>query len=47
MSPEPESSVTVSVEGRQLKLTRLDKVLYPETRFTKGELIDYYSASRR
>jgi bifunctional non-homologous end joining protein LigD len=43
VSPERESSVIVSVEGRQLKLTRLDKVLFPETQFTKGELIDYYA----
>jgi bifunctional non-homologous end joining protein LigD len=43
VSPERDSSVTVSVEDRQLKLTRLEKVLFPETGFTKGELIDYYS----
>jgi bifunctional non-homologous end joining protein LigD len=32
----------VEVEGRQIKLTNLDKVLYPKTGFTKGQLIDYY-----
>ncbi|MDQ3106748.1 MAG: non-homologous end-joining DNA ligase [Actinomycetota bacterium] len=32
----------VEVQGRQLKVTNLDKVLYPETGFTKGEVIDYY-----
>jgi bifunctional non-homologous end joining protein LigD len=32
----------VEVDGRRLKLTNLDKVLYPETAFTKGDLIDYY-----
>ena len=32
----------VEIEGRQLKLSNLDKVLYPETGFTKGEVIDYY-----
>lgn len=32
----------VDVEGKQLKLSNLDKVLYPETGFTKGQLIDYY-----
>ncbi len=32
------------VEGRELKLSNLDKVIYPETGFTKGELIDYYAA---
>ncbi len=43
MSPDQHESVTTSVEGRQLKLTRLDKVLFPECGFTKGELIDYYA----
>jgi len=33
----------VEVDGRQLKLTNLDKVLYPETGFTKGEVVDYYA----
>ncbi len=33
----------VEVDGRQLTLTNLDKVLYPETGFTKGEVVDYYA----
>jgi len=33
---------TVEVDGRRLSLSNLDKVLYPETGFTKGEVIDYY-----
>ena len=33
----------VVVEGRQLKLSNLDKVLYPKTGFTKGDLIDFYA----
>jgi bifunctional non-homologous end joining protein LigD len=33
----------VKVDGRELKLTNLDKVLYPKARFTKGEMIDYYA----
>lgn len=32
----------VEVDGRQLKVSNLDKVLYPETGFTKAEVIDYY-----
>src|SRR6202030_1035318 len=32
----------VDVQGRKLTLTNLDKVLYPATGFTKGEVIDYY-----
>ncbi|MDQ4132571.1 MAG: non-homologous end-joining DNA ligase [Actinomycetota bacterium] len=33
----------VQVEGRELKLSNLDKVLYPATGFTKGQVIDYYT----
>jgi bifunctional non-homologous end joining protein LigD len=33
----------VDIEGRQLKLSNLDKVLYPATGFTKGQVIDYYA----
>ncbi|HYO31743.1 MAG TPA: non-homologous end-joining DNA ligase [Nocardioidaceae bacterium] len=36
--------VTVDVEGQRLPLSNLDKVLYPEAGFTKGEIIDYYVA---
>ena len=32
----------VEVDGRRLKLSNLDKVLYPSTGTTKGEVIDYY-----
>ncbi|MDT4910721.1 MAG: bifunctional non-ous end joining protein LigD, partial [Pseudonocardiales bacterium] len=35
--------VSVEVDGRQLTLSNLDKVLYPATGFTKGEVIDYYT----
>ena len=31
------------VAGRELKLSNLDKVLYPAGGFTKRELIDYYA----
>lgn len=37
------SNVSVTVEGRELKLSNLDKVLYPEAPFTKGQVIDYYT----
>ncbi|MFY9845612.1 MAG: non-homologous end-joining DNA ligase [Terriglobales bacterium] len=33
----------VEVENRKLKLTNLDKVLYPATGFTKGQVVDYYA----
>ncbi len=32
----------VEVGGEKLSLTNLDKVLYPGTGFTKGQVIDYY-----
>ena len=37
------SAVEVEVEGRRLRLTNLDKVLYPEVGFTKGQVIDFYT----
>jgi bifunctional non-homologous end joining protein LigD len=33
----------VTVGRRKLKLTNLDKVLYPKTKTTKAEVIDYYA----
>ncbi|WP_375490682.1 non-homologous end-joining DNA ligase [uncultured Jatrophihabitans sp.] len=35
--------VQVDVDGRELTLSNLDKVLYPDAGFTKGEVIDYYT----
>lgn len=32
----------LKVEGRVLEVSNLDKVLYPQAGFTKGEVIDYY-----
>jgi bifunctional non-homologous end joining protein LigD len=40
VSPEAPTQV-VSVDGRQLKLSRLEKVLYPEAGTTKAEVLDY------
>jgi len=34
---------TVRVADRRVRLSNLDKVLYPETGTTKGEVIDYYT----
>ncbi|KJQ54582.1 non-homologous end-joining DNA ligase [Microbacterium sp. SA39] len=34
----------VQVDGRRLRVTNLDKVVFPETGTTKGEVIAYYSA---
>ncbi len=32
----------IEIEGKQLKLSNLNKVLYPAAGFTKGQVIDYY-----
>ncbi len=42
MSPS-SAKVRVEVEGRELTLSNLDKVLYPEVGFTKGQVLDYYT----
>jgi bifunctional non-homologous end joining protein LigD len=39
----PEGALSVVVDGRRLKLSNWDKVLYPQTGFTKGDLIAYYA----
>jgi len=39
----PRNKAAVTVEGHELELSNLDKVLYPEAGFTKGELIDWYA----
>ena len=41
MSPN-DAKVAVQVDGKTLILTNLGKVLYPETGFTKAEVLDYY-----
>jgi bifunctional non-homologous end joining protein LigD len=39
----PRRATIVQVDGRELSLSNLDKVLYPRAGFTKGQVIDYYS----
>jgi bifunctional non-homologous end joining protein LigD len=34
--------LVLEIEGHQVKCTRLNKVLYPQTRTTKADVIDYY-----
>jgi bifunctional non-homologous end joining protein LigD len=36
------ASTIVDVAGRKLKLSNLEKVLYPAAGFTKGQVLDYY-----
>ena len=42
MSPAG-TEVQVDVEGRTLTISNLDKVLYPRTGTTKGEVLNYYA----
>jgi bifunctional non-homologous end joining protein LigD len=39
--PAERTETTVEIDGRRLKVSNLQKVLYPETGFTKAEIIDY------
>jgi bifunctional non-homologous end joining protein LigD len=39
----PARRVSVEVEGRELSLSNLNKVMYPAVGFTKGQVIDYYT----
>lgn len=45
MAPPTDRSAEqyVSVGGHRLRITSLDKVMYPETGTTKAEIIDYYT----
>ncbi len=43
VKPLPDGGLAVLVDGRRLKLSNWDKVLYPKTGFTKGDLISYYA----
>jgi bifunctional non-homologous end joining protein LigD len=48
MSPQPGpdlggEELRVAVDGRTLKISNLNKVLYPRTGTTKGEVLDYYA----
>jgi bifunctional non-homologous end joining protein LigD len=43
MPDKSENAVAVVVDGRRLQLSNLDKVLYPATETTKGEVLNYYA----
>jgi bifunctional non-homologous end joining protein LigD len=36
-------NVTLDVDGREVRLTNLDKAFWPEEKITKGDLIQYYA----
>jgi bifunctional non-homologous end joining protein LigD len=33
---------TLSIEGQEVEVSNLDKVMFPQKGFTKGQVIDYY-----
>ena len=37
------SAIVAQVEGRQVRLTSLTRVMYPSMRITKSQVIDYYA----
>ena len=41
-SLSPEQRTIIEVDGKKLSVSNLDKVLYPETGFTKADVIWYY-----
>jgi len=40
----PKAPQTIQIAGRRLRVTNLDKVLYPRTGTTKRDVLDYYIA---
>src|SRR5215203_705751 len=38
----PKTKSILDIDGRPVEVSNIDKVLFPETRFTKGQIIDYY-----
>lgn len=37
------NNITTEIEGKNLKLSNLDKIYYPRTNFSKAQVIDYYA----
>jgi bifunctional non-homologous end joining protein LigD len=42
--PGKEAQATVTIDGRELKFSNLNKVFYPEQGYTKRDLLNYYNA---
>jgi bifunctional non-homologous end joining protein LigD len=40
--PMAKKKNVLEIDGRSLEVSNLEKVMYPQTGFTKGEVIDYY-----
>ena len=44
VKPVASEEQTVRVNGRNLKVSNLEKVLWPRDGYTKGDLIEYYES---
>ncbi|HEX4273869.1 MAG TPA: DNA ligase D [Bryobacteraceae bacterium] len=42
--PLDKKEVTTEIDGQSLKFTNLDKIYYPEDRYTKRDLLNYYDS---
>jgi bifunctional non-homologous end joining protein LigD len=40
---ETKAKATATVDGRELRLSNLDKILYPDAAFSKKQVIEYYA----
>jgi bifunctional non-homologous end joining protein LigD len=43
VTPLPEGALEVLTQGRRIRISNWDKVLFPGTGFTKGDLVAYYA----
>jgi bifunctional non-homologous end joining protein LigD len=41
--PRDQENVLLPVEGKEVRLTNLRKIFWPERRYTKGDLLQYYA----
>jgi DNA primase len=41
MTTEAEASTEIVVGGRRIRVTNPDRILWPETGFTKAAMLDY------
>src|SRR3954463_12559734 len=41
--PRDADNVTLTVEGKEVRLTNLRKIFWPELKLTKGDLLQYYA----
>src|SRR5476649_357642 len=41
--PRDQDNVTLTVDGKEVRLTNLRKIFWPELGLTKGDLLQYYA----